>query len=64
MALAVASIAGSLAITTGLARRAVSVGARWSAGRPARLLLMVIAVVACASPVAIFWVAQGQFRGW
>ena len=63
-ALAVVPIAGSLYITAGLLRRAVSLGQRWSAGRPGRRLVAVLAGVACAGPLALFWVVQGQFRDW
>ena len=63
-ALAVVSIAGSLYIVAGLLRRAVARGARWSAGRPARRLAAVLVGIACAGPLALLWVAQGQFRDW
>jgi len=64
LALAALSIAGSLYIAAGLARRAMIASIRWSAGRPARRLLAVIAAIACAAPLAIYWVARGQFRDW
>jgi putative peptide zinc metalloprotease protein len=63
-ALALVSIAGMLYIAVGLLRRAVSLGARWSAGRPGRRLLAVAAGIACAGPLALFWFVQGQFRDW
>jgi putative peptide zinc metalloprotease protein len=63
-ALAVIPIAGSLYIAAGLLRRAVSLGARWSAGRPARRLVAVLAGIACAGPLALFWLVQGEFRDW
>jgi putative peptide zinc metalloprotease protein len=63
-ALAFVSIAGLLYVTAGLLRRAVSAGARWSAGRPARRLVAVIAGLACAGPLALFWLVQGEFRDW
>jgi putative peptide zinc metalloprotease protein len=63
-ALAVVPIAGTLYITAGLLRRAVSVGARWSAGRPRRRVAAVLIGIACAGPLALFWFVQGQFRDW
>ncbi len=63
-ALAVVPIAGTLYITVGLLRRAVSLGARWSAGRPARRLAAVLVGIACAGPLALFWLVQGEFRDW
>jgi hypothetical protein len=62
--LAALSIAGSLYITTGLARRAVSTGRRWSAGRPDRGLVAVVAGAGSMAGLVAFWVAQGQFTGW
>jgi putative peptide zinc metalloprotease protein len=62
--LAVVPIAGLLYVTAGLARRAVSLGARWSAGRPARRLVAVLAGIACAGPLALFWLVHGEFRDW
>ena len=58
------SIAGSLYVTAGLPRRAVAAGARWSAGRPGRRLVAVLVGIACAGPLALFWLVQGQFRDW
>jgi putative peptide zinc metalloprotease protein len=63
-ALAFASIAGLLYVAAGLARRAVSCSARWSAGRPARRLVAAFAGIACAGPLALFWLVQGEFRDW
>jgi putative peptide zinc metalloprotease protein len=63
-ALAVVPIAGTLYIVTGLLRRAVAAGTRWSAGRPGRRLVAVAAGIACAGPLALFWLVQGQFRDW
>jgi putative peptide zinc metalloprotease protein len=63
-ALAVVSIAGTLYVTAGMARRAVAVGTRWSAGRPGRRLAAVLIGIACAGPLAFFWFVQGQFRDW
>ena len=62
--LAVVPIAGSLYIAAGLLRRGVTAGARWSAGRPGRGLVAVAAGIACAGPLALFWLIQGQFRDW
>jgi len=62
--LALLSIAGSLYITTGLARRALALGQRWSAGRPDRRLLVIAAGAGCLVGLVSFWAAQGQLRGW
>ena len=64
VALLTLSFAGSLYIVTGLARRLVTVGLRWSAGRPARRLLAAVAYLAGWTMLATFWATQGQFRGW
>jgi len=61
VALVALSFAGSLYLLTGLARRLIAVGLRWSAGRPARRLL---AGTAGLAGLAAFWTMQGQFRGW
>jgi putative peptide zinc metalloprotease protein len=58
------SLAGSLYILTGLTRRAVTSGLRWSAGRPLRRLLAAVAGLAALAVLAITWAAQGQFHGW
>ena len=58
------SLAGSLHVVAGLARRLATVGLRWSAGRPRRRLLVAAAGLTCLTALAIFWTAQGQFRGW
>ena len=63
-ALAGVSIAGSLYVTAALLRRAVAVGARWSAGRPRRRLVTVLAGIACAGPLVLFWLVHGEFRDW
>ncbi|MGI8450567.1 MAG: hypothetical protein ACR2MP_26000 [Streptosporangiaceae bacterium] len=63
-ALLALSLAGSLYIVAGLARRLTTAGLRWSAGRPARRLLVAVAGAACLTALAGFWAAQGQFRGW
>ena len=64
VALVTLSLAGSAYIVTGLARRAVISGRRWSAGRPARRLLAAAAGLAVLAGLAAFWTLQGQFRGW
>jgi putative peptide zinc metalloprotease protein len=64
LALALLSIAGMLYVVWGLVRRAFAFGRRWSAGRPRRRLLVVIAGVVCAVPVSLFWLVQGQFSDW
>ena len=58
------SLAGSLYILTGLARRLTALGLRWSAGRPARRRLVAVAGLACLTALTTFWTVQGQFRGW
>ena len=58
------SLAGSLYIVIGLARRLTAAGLRWSAGRPSRRLLAAAAGLAALTGLAAFWAAQGQFRGW
>ncbi len=63
-ALLALSFAGSAYIMTGLARRLAATGLRWSAGHPARRLLLAVAGLAGISALAGFWAAQGQFRGW
>jgi putative peptide zinc metalloprotease protein len=58
------SVTGSLYLVTGLARRATVMGRSWSADRPARRLLVILAAVACIATLAIVWTAGGQLRGW
>ena len=58
------SLAGTLYIATGLARRMVTAGRRWSAGRPTRRLVAGAATVACAATLAMVWTVQGGFHGW
>jgi putative peptide zinc metalloprotease protein len=58
------SLAGSLYIVTGLARRLTVAGLRWSVGRPGRRLLAVAVGLAILTSLAAFWTAQGQFAGW
>ena len=64
VALVALSLAGSLYVVTGLVRRLVTVGLRWSAGRPARRLLAAVTGLAVLTGLAAFWTMQGQFRGW
>jgi putative peptide zinc metalloprotease protein len=64
VALALASIAGTLYVATGLARRAFAMGRRWSAGSPTRRFLALLAAAACAIPLMIIWLVQGQFSDW
>jgi hypothetical protein len=63
-ALVTLSLVGTLYIAIGLARRAVTLGRRWSAGRPARGLLAAAAGLACATTLATLWTVQGGFHGW
>jgi putative peptide zinc metalloprotease protein len=58
------SLAGSLYIVIGLARRLAAMGWRWSAGHRARRLLVAVAGLACVTMLVTFWSGQGQFRGW
>jgi putative peptide zinc metalloprotease protein len=58
------SVAGSLYVVIGLARRAAGVGLRCSAGHAGRRVLIALAAAACVSLLAAFWMADGQFRGW
>jgi putative peptide zinc metalloprotease protein len=64
VALALASMAGSLYVATGMVRRAFAAGRRWSAGNRARRLLAVLLAAACAVPLAIIWLVGGQFSDW
>jgi putative peptide zinc metalloprotease protein len=64
VALSALPIAGSLYIVTGLARRAATMGLRWSAGRPIRRLLITVAAVSCVTSLAVLWAIQGQLRDW
>jgi putative peptide zinc metalloprotease protein len=58
------SLAGMLYVFSGLARRTVTAGLRWSAGRPARRLVAAAAGLAFAAGLAALWTVQGGFRGW
>ena len=64
IALVTLSLAGSLYVVAGLARRLTALARRWSAGRPARRLLAGAAGLAVLTGLAAFWTLQGQFRGW
>ena len=64
IALITLSLAGSLYVAAGLARRLITLGRHWSAGRPARRLLAGAAGLAVPAALATFWTLQGQFRGW
>lgn len=56
--------AGALYIAARLARRILTLGRRWSVGRPARRLLAGAVGLAVLAGLAAFWTLQGQFRGW
>jgi putative peptide zinc metalloprotease protein len=58
------SLAGMLYVFSGLARRTVTAGLRWSAGRPARRLVAAAAGLAFAAGLAALWTVQGGLRGW
>jgi putative peptide zinc metalloprotease protein len=58
------SLAGSLYIVIGLARRLAAAGLRWAADHRARRLLVAMAGLTCVTALATFWSVQGQFRGW
>ena len=64
LALMTLSLAGSLYIMIGLARRLATTGLRWSAGRLGRRLLASAAGLAGLAALALFWGVQGQFHGW
>jgi putative peptide zinc metalloprotease protein len=64
VALLALSLAGSLYIVLGLARRLTTMGLRWSARRPGRRLLVAVGGLGCMTALAIFWNLQGQFHGW
>jgi hypothetical protein len=64
IALLALSLAGSLYIVIGLARQLTALGLRWSAGHPARRLLVALAGLAGMAVLAAFWGMQGQFQGW
>ena len=64
VALLALSLAGSLYIVIGLARRLARAALRWSAGRPARRFLVAVAGLAGMTALAGFWNMQGQFHGW
>jgi putative peptide zinc metalloprotease protein len=58
------SIAGSLFVTVGLARRLAAAGLRWSAGRRGRRVVVTAAGLAVLAGLGVLWTAQGQFAGW
>ena len=58
------SIAGSLYVTAGIARRLTALGLRWSAGRLGRRALVGAAGLVVVAGLGTFWATQGQFTGW
>jgi putative peptide zinc metalloprotease protein len=58
------SIAGSLFVVFGLARRLASTGLRWSAGHPGRRVTVAAIALAGLAGLAAWWTARGQFTGW
>jgi len=63
-ALVALSLAGSLYIAVGLARRMTTAGLRWSAGRRRRRVIAAAAGAACAAALAACWTVQGGFGSW
>ncbi|MGP7999163.1 MAG: hypothetical protein ACLPKI_17875 [Streptosporangiaceae bacterium] len=64
IALLALSLAGTLYIVTGLARRLAIAGLRWSAGQPGRRILAAVAGLAGLAALAAIWAMQGQLHGW
>ena len=64
IALLALSLAGTLYIVTGLARRLAIAGLRWSAGQPGRRILAAVASLAGLAALAAIWAMQGQLHGW
>jgi putative peptide zinc metalloprotease protein len=58
------SIAGSLYVTAGLARRLAMAGWRWSSGRLDRRALFGATGLATLAGLGTLWAAQGAFTGW
>ena len=58
------SIAGSLYITAGLARRLAAAGLRWSTGRLGRRALVGATGLATLAGLGTLWAVQGAFTGW
>ena len=56
--------AGTLYVVARLARRIITLGRRWSAGRPVRRRMATGTGLAVVAALAAFWTIQGQFRGW
>jgi putative peptide zinc metalloprotease protein len=63
-ALLTLTLVGSIYVLTGLVRRAVTAGRRWSAGRPVRRFLATGTGLTVLAALAAFWTIQGQLRGW
>ena len=62
--LALLSVAGSLFIAAGLARRACTAARSWSAGRRGRRLAAAATGAGLLAGLLAYWIAQGQLRGW
>ena len=58
------SIAGSLFVMVGLARRLATAGLRWSAGHLGRRALVGLAGLATLAGLGTLWAVQGMFTGW
>jgi len=63
-ALAAMSGIGTVYVMIRLTRRAARVVSRRTAGHPWRRLIAVVAALAIAGSLVLFWASQGQFRGW
>jgi putative peptide zinc metalloprotease protein len=57
-------VAGSVYVVAGLARRTATLSLRWSARHRRRRVLVCVAAVLWLALLALFWTANGQFRGW
>lgn len=62
--LAALPMAGSLYVMAGLTRRAITTARRWSAGNRKRHVAVWLVATACAVPLALYWLLDGQFTDW
>ncbi len=63
-ALAALSGIGTVYVMIRLTRRAARAVSRRTAGHPWRRLIAVVAALAIAGSLVLFWASQGQFSGW